>query len=116
MEAELPTKFTLRPNNSLEENDMLNLFCNANVGNPNGYIAIWRVDKTSNIPILLNETNSVGNKMENCTTIVSITLTYIVSRYDNGAFFSCSSQNRQTQRPAPSRNTSAIEVFCKFSV
>ncbi|XP_055996653.1 uncharacterized protein LOC125667155 isoform X2 [Ostrea edulis] len=45
VDAEIPTKFMLRPNNSLDENDMVNLSCNANVGNPNGSIAIWRMDK-----------------------------------------------------------------------
>ncbi|XP_055996651.1 inactive tyrosine-protein kinase 7-like [Ostrea edulis] len=106
-----PIKFTIYPNGSLEENDTVTLSCYANVGNPEGYIAIWRVDKTSTSAVLLNETNIVRSKTENCTTLINATVTYTVSRNDNGAFFRCSSQNRQTLGTAPSRDTNPINVL-----
>ncbi|XP_055996650.1 nectin-3-like [Ostrea edulis] len=111
-DAERPIKFTIYPNNSLEENDTVTLSCYANVGNPDGYIAIWRVDKTSTTPaLLLNETNTVGKKTENCTTLINATVTYTVFWNDNGTFFRCSSQNRQTQGRVPSRDTNPINVL-----
>ncbi|XP_062577960.1 uncharacterized protein LOC134239845 isoform X3 [Saccostrea cucullata] len=103
VDAEKPSNFTLYPNDTLRENDELKLSCSANVGNPEGYIAIWKRDVLENIKVLLNKSNPVEEKNENCSTFSHLTVNYTVSKKDNGGKFSCSSQNRQSQVQGPSR-------------
>ncbi|XP_061181468.1 carcinoembryonic antigen-related cell adhesion molecule 5-like [Saccostrea echinata] len=111
VEAEQPTSFEFYQNGTLKENDKVFLSCSANVGNPGGFVAIWKLNKLSNQPIILNKSSEVVEKTENCTAVANLSITYTVSRDDNGAIFRCSSQNRQTQEPAPYNDTIAIDVY-----
>lgn len=108
--AEQPTNFELYKNGTLKEKDAVFLSCSANVGNPGGFVAIWKLKKLSNQLIFLNKSSEVREKTENCTAIANFNMTYRVSRDDNGAIFRCTSQNRQTQEPAPYNDTAAIDV------
>ncbi|XP_061181236.1 CD166 antigen-like [Saccostrea echinata] len=110
VEAEQPTSFEFYQNGNLKENDAVFLSCSANVGNPGGFVAIWKLNKASNQPIILNKSSEINEKTENCTAVANLNITYIVSRDDNGAIFRCYSQNRQTQEPAPYKDTAAIDV------
>lgn len=108
--AEQPTSFELYKNGTLKENDEIFLSCSANVGNPGGFVAILKLNKLSNQPVILNKSGEVYKKTENCTAIANFNITYRVSRDDNGSIFRCTSQNRQTQEPAPYKETIAIDV------
>ncbi|XP_062583675.1 uncharacterized protein LOC134245401 isoform X2 [Saccostrea cucullata] len=108
--AEQPTNFELYKNDTLKEKDAVFLSCSANVGNPGGFVAIWKLNKLSNQLVLLNRSSEVNEKTDNCTAIANFNITYRVSRDDNGAIFRCISQNRQTQEPAPHKDTEAIDV------
>ncbi|XP_062577961.1 uncharacterized protein LOC134239847 [Saccostrea cucullata] len=108
--AEKPTSFKLYKNGNLKENDKMFLSCSANVGNPGGFVAIWKLNKLSNQLVILNKSSEVHEKTENCTAIANFNITYRVSRDDHGGIFRCTSQNRQTQEPVPHKDTTAIDV------
>ncbi|XP_062616525.1 cell adhesion molecule 3-like [Saccostrea cucullata] len=109
--AERPSTITVYPKSILRENDEVTLTCSANTGNPEGYIAIWKISFHENVVILLNRSRTTGIKNTNCSAVTHMTLTYILSRKDNGAIFSCSSQNRLTQVPGPSIVTDTVTVL-----
>lgn len=111
--AEKPTTFSLHPNNSLEEHEMLNISCIAVVGSPHGSLAIWKLNVSSKTSTLLKNTSKVYIDTDNCTSVANLTMTYKVSRHNNGAKFMCSSRNKFTKEPAPAAEFGPIEVLCK---
>lgn len=112
-DAEKPTIFSLHPNNSLEEHEMLNIACVAVVGSPHGSLAIWKQNVSSNTSTLLKNTSKLYIDTDQCISIANLTITYKVSRHNNGAKFMCSSRNKFTKEPAPAAEFGPIEVLCK---
>lgn len=114
-DAEKPTIFSLHPNNSLEEHEMLNIACVAVVGSPHGSLAIWKQNVSSNTSTLLKNTSKVYTCIDTdqCISIANLTITYKVSRHNNGAKFMCSSRNKFTKEPAPAAEFGPIKVLCK---
>lgn len=100
--------------NELEENESLSLICSSDVGSPHGYIKIWKISRNSDEPSLIYTSNSSSVKTENCTEFINVTTTYTVTREDNGALFRCSSQNKLTRGPGPSKESSKITVICMY--
>uniref|UniRef100_A0A8W8NPU3 Ig-like domain-containing protein n=1 Tax=Magallana gigas TaxID=29159 RepID=A0A8W8NPU3_MAGGI len=111
--AERPTTFSVHPNNSLEEHEILNIACVAVVGSPHGSLAIWEQNVSSNTLTLLKNTSKVFIDTDNCTSVANLTITYKVSRHNNGAKFMCSSRNKFTKEPAPAAEFGPIKVLCK---
>ncbi|XP_065942282.1 protogenin B-like [Magallana gigas] len=109
--AERPTTFSVHPNNSLEEHEILNIVCVAVVGSPYGSLAIWEQNVSSNTLTLLKNTSKVYIDTDNCTSVANLTMTYKVSRHNNGAKFMCSSRNKFTKEPAPAAEFGPIEVL-----
>lgn len=94
---------------------MVNLTCSANVGNPKGLLEIWRQNKTSQIYKLLGNTSVVYRDIENCTSIANLTVTYNLTRQDNGAMFTCSSRNKYTNNQIPAVHIGPVNVLCKLT-
>lgn len=94
---------------------MVNLSCSANVGNPEGLIEIWKEYKTSQVYELLGNTSVVYRDIENCTSIANLTVTYNLTRQDNGAMFRCSSRNKYTNNQIPAVHIGPVNVFCKLT-
>uniref|UniRef100_A0A8W8NL16 Ig-like domain-containing protein n=2 Tax=Magallana gigas TaxID=29159 RepID=A0A8W8NL16_MAGGI len=109
--AERPTTFSVHPNNSLEEHEILNIACVAVVGSPHGSLAIWEQNVSSNTLTLLKNTSKVFIDTDNCTSVANLTITYKVSRHNNGAKFMCSSRNKFTKEPAPAAEFGPIKVL-----
>lgn len=112
--AEKPATFSVYPNNSVEEHETLNIACVADVGSPHGSLAIWELNVSSNNSTLLKNTSEVYIDTHKCTFFASLTITYKVSRHNNGAYFMCSSRNKFTKEPAPAAKFGRIEVLCKL--
>lgn len=93
---------------------MLNIACVADVGSPHGSLAILKLNVSSNTLTLLKNTSEVYIDSDNCTSVANLTITYKVSRHNNGAKFICSSRNKFTKEPAPVAEFGPIEVLCKF--
>lgn len=98
--------------NVLEENQSISIHCIADVGSPQGYIQIWKKSKTSITEEVIYKSTTSNGKTENCTELINVTTTYILTREDNGAFFRCSSKNNLTKDPVPSSDPSRISVTC----
>lgn len=47
-DAKKPTNFSVQPNNNLKENELVIFSCVGDVGNPQGFLAIWKTNKKSN--------------------------------------------------------------------
>lgn len=94
---------------------MVNLTCSARVGNPQGLLEIWRQNKTSQVYELLGNTSDVYRDIENCTSIANLTVTYNLTRQDNGAMFRCSSRNKYTNNQIPAVHIGPVNVFCKLT-
>ncbi|XP_061181237.1 carcinoembryonic antigen-related cell adhesion molecule 6-like [Saccostrea echinata] len=113
-EATVPDEFIVEHSNELEENQSIRFICSAGVGNPPGSIKIWKVPRNSTEKELIYSSNFKNNvviKTENCTNFLNVSLTYSVSRDDNGAFFKCLSQNSLTPQPAPNKDSKTISVL-----
>lgn len=104
--------FFIHPNNTFAEHEQLNLSCSANVGSPQGMLALWTKKETSSTWEQLKNISDVQNS--NCIYIANLTETYILTRQDNGAVFRCSSQNQYTKEPALATDIGPIKVLCKF--
>lgn len=98
--------------NEVEENQSITIHCIADVGSPHGYIQIWKKDEKSNTSEMIYKSSTTNSKTENCTEIINVTTTYIMTREDNGALFRCSSKNDFTKDPIPSSDLSKISVLC----
>lgn len=95
--------------NELEENQSINLTCRANVGSPRRNIKIWKMSQYLTPELISNSSN---HKTDNCTE--TITITFNVTRDDNGALFRCSSHNSLTA--GASRDSPKISVFCMYKL
>lgn len=93
---------------------MVKLSCEGDVGNPQGSLKIWKINKQSNTKHLLKNESEVYADIENCSHIVNLTTTYNLTKEDNGAVFRCSSQNQYTTDPAPAIDIGPMKVFCKL--
>lgn len=91
----------------------MKLSCVGDVGNPQGSLKIWKIQKQSNTKQLLKNESEVKSDAENCTHIVNLTTTYNLTKEDNGAVFRCSSQNQYTAEPVPAIDIEPKDVFCK---
>lgn len=111
MRATKPQEFLVFPN-ELEENQSISIHCIADVGSPQGYIQIWKKSKKSITEEVIYKSTTSNGKTENCTELINVTTTYILTREDNGAFFRCSSKNNFTKDPVPSSDPSRISVTC----
>lgn len=107
--ATKPQEFLVFPN-ELEENQSISIHCIADVGSPQGYIQIWKKSKKSITEEVIYKSTTSNGKTENCTELINVTTTYILTREDNGAFFRCSSKNNLTKDPVPSSDPSRISV------
>lgn len=96
--------------NEVEENQSITIKCIADVGSPHGYIQIWKKTEKSNTSEVIYKSSTTKGKTENCTEIINVTTTYIMTREDNGALFRCSSKNDFTKDPIPSGDSSKISV------
>lgn len=92
---------------------MVNLSCSANVGSPQGVLEIWREDKTSPNIESLGVTSVVYKDIESCRSIANLTVTYSLTRQDNGAMFRCSSQNKYSKEPFPDVEIGPMDILCK---
>lgn len=98
--------------NEVEENQSITLHCIADVGSPNGYIQILKKNEKRSTSEVIYKSNTTNSKTENCTKLINVTTTYIITREDNGALFRCSSKNNFTKDPIPSSDSSNISVIC----
>lgn len=98
--------------NEVKENQSITIHCTADVGSPNGYIQIWKKTEKSITAHVIYKSTTTNNKTENCTELINVTTTYIITREDNGALFGCSSKNNFTKDPIPSSDSSNISVSC----
>lgn len=97
------------PTSEIEEGRSISLTCKADVGRPQGNIQIWKTILNLNTSELIYTSNSTNNTIEKCMEYINVTFT--VTRNDNGALFTCSSQNNFTQNQGPSRELN-ITVIC----
>lgn len=97
-----------------EEGQSITLKCSADVGSPRGYIQMWKIHHNSNTYELIYTLNTTNNKTEDCTELINVTITYIVTREVNGAVFRCLSKNNFTKDPVSSRESSKIAVICLY--
>lgn len=109
--ATKPKEFLVFPN-EVEENQTITIKCIADVGSPHGYIQIWKKTEKSNTSDVIYKSSTTNGKTENCTEIINVTTTYIMTMEDNGALFRCSSKNDFTKDPIPSGDSSKISVHC----
>ncbi|XP_022324286.2 peroxidasin homolog isoform X3 [Crassostrea virginica] len=101
--AEIP-EFSIQPaNTTLEEYSAVNLSCSANVGRPGGMVTIWKRSISSDERIQLGSSSSLVTDNGNCSVYAQLLITYNLSRSDHGFIFGCTSKNRHTKDPAPSK-------------
>lgn len=112
--AREPETFLLFPN-ELEENQFINMICNADVGSPQGRIMIWKNFQNNDTLELIYASKDTTNQTESCTEF-RVNVTYTVTRDDNGALFRCSSQNNFTRGPGPYRDSLKIAVICMYTI
>lgn len=98
---------------NLDEKQSISLTSNAEVGRPRGNVQIWKIFQIIKPSELIYTFNST--ETENCTEYVNVTLIFPVTKDDNGAIFRCSSQNKYTKKPGPSRDSSKITVTCMYT-
>lgn len=98
--------------NEVEEKQSITIHCIADVGSPQGYIQIWKKTEKSNTSEVIYNSSTTNGKTENCTEIINVTTTYIMTREDDGALFRCSSKNDFTKDPIPSSDSSNMSVVC----
>lgn len=98
--------------NAVEENQSITIHCIADVGSPHGYIQIWKEIEKLNKTKVIYTSNTTNTKTENCTKLINVTTTYILTREDNGALFRCFSKNSFTKDPSPNIGSSNISVIC----
>lgn len=98
--------------NEVEEKQSITIHCIADVGSPQGYIQIWKKNEKSNTSEVIYKSSTTNGKTENCTEIINVTTTYIMTREDDGALFRCSSKNDFTKDPIPSSDSSNMSVVC----
>ncbi|XP_062583678.1 carcinoembryonic antigen-related cell adhesion molecule 5-like isoform X2 [Saccostrea cucullata] len=113
-EASEPDEFIVEHTNKLEENQSVRFICNADVGNPPGYLQIWKIPGRSTDQELIYSSNFTNNtfiKTDNCSYFLNVSFTYNVSRNDNGAVFNCTSQNDLTRQPGPYKDSKPISVL-----
>nr|XP_022338155.1 peroxidasin homolog isoform X2 [Crassostrea virginica] len=101
--ADIP-EFTIQPaNTTLEEYSAVNLSCSANVGRPGGKVTIWKQSHISDERIQLGNSSSSVTDTGNCSDYANLLITYNLSRSDHGFIFGCTSKNKHTNDPAPSK-------------
>lgn len=100
--------------NKVEENQSITIHCIADVGSPRGYIQIWKKTEKSNTYKVIYKSNTTNSTTENCTELINVTTTFIITREDNGALFGCTSKNNFTKEPIPNSDTSKISVICMY--
>lgn len=98
--------------NEVEENQSITINCIADVGSPHGFIQIWKKNEKSITANVIYKSTTTNNKTENCTELINVTTTYIITREDNGVLFRCFSKNNFTKEPIPSSDSSKILVSC----
>nr|XP_022324357.1 cell adhesion molecule 3-like isoform X1 [Crassostrea virginica] len=110
--AEIPVDFSLQPHIHLQENNTVNFTCLANAGHPEGKVIIWRQTGIADAREKLGESPLVDEKTENCITNAQLTISYNISKYDDGAFFGCTAQNKFTPEDSvPSRIIGPLNIF-----
>nr|XP_034314842.1 cell adhesion molecule 3 isoform X2 [Crassostrea gigas] len=90
-DAEKPT-ILIHPNDTLVEHEQLTLSCSANVGTPEGLLALWTKKESSSTWEHIKNINDI--QTNTCVYIANLTKTYNLTRKDNGTMFRCSSQNK----------------------
>lgn len=111
--ATKPKEFLVFPN-AVEENQSITIHCIADVGSPHGYIQIWKEIEKLNKTKVIYTSNTTNTKTENCTELINVTTTYILTREDNGALFRCFSKNNFTKDPIPNICSTKISVKCMY--
>lgn len=92
------------------EHEQLTLSCSANVGSPEGSLALWTKKETSSTWEHININDFQTNT---CVYIANLTKTYNFTRKDNGTMFRCSSQNKYMKDPDLTTDIGPIKVLCK---
>lgn len=105
--------FSFHANNITKKHDVVNLSCSANVGNPQGLLQIWREDQTSPNIESLGVASVVYRDIEMCRSIANFTVTYNLTRQDNGAMFKCASRNKYSKEPFPDVEIGPMNILCK---
>nr|XP_022324386.1 uncharacterized protein LOC111125143 isoform X4 [Crassostrea virginica] len=101
--ADIP-EFTIQPaNTTLEKYSAVILSCSANVGRPGGIVTIWKQSHISDERIQLGNSSSSVTDTGNCSDYANLLITYNLSRSDDGFSFGCTSKNKHTNDPAPSK-------------
>ena len=114
--ADIP-EFTIQPaNTTLEEYSAVNLSCSANVGRPGGIVTIWKRSHISDERIQLGNSSSSVTDNRNCSDYSNLLITYNLSRSDDGFIFGCTSKNKHTNDPAPSKEEGPRTILCKYIV
>ncbi|XP_078332971.1 cell adhesion molecule 3-like isoform X2 [Crassostrea virginica] len=110
--AEIPVDFSLQPNINLQANNTVKFTCMANAGHPEGKVIIWKQTSIADAREKLGESPLVDEKTENCITNAQLTISYNISKYDDGAFFGCTAQNKFTPEDSvPSRRIGPLNIF-----
>nr|XP_022288817.1 cell adhesion molecule 3-like [Crassostrea virginica] len=110
--AEIPVDFSLQPNINLQANNTVKFTCMANAGHPEGKVIIWKQTSIADAREKLGESPLVDEKTENCITNAQLTISYNISKYDDGAFFGCTAQNKFTPEDSvPSRIIGPLNIF-----
>ena len=88
----------------------------ANAGHPEGKVIIWKQTSIADAREKLGESPLVDEKTENCITNAQLTISYNISKYDDGAFFGCTAQNKFTPEDSvPSRIIGPLNIFCTYT-
>ena len=112
--ADIP-EFSIQPaNTTQEEYSVVNLSCSANVGRPGGMVTIWKRSYTSDERIQLGNSSSSVTDKENCSVYANLLITYNLSRSDHDFIFGCTSKNKHTKNPAPSKEVGPRTILCKY--
>ena len=94
----------------------MNITCLANVGHPEGKVIIWKQTSNADSRVELGKSYYTDTKTENCLTNAHVTISYNISKYDDGTFFGCSAQNKFTPEDSePTRSIGPLNIFCTYT-
>ena len=94
----------------------MNITCLANAGHPEGKVIIWKQTSNADSRVELRESSYTDTKTEYCITDAYVTVSYSISKFDDGAFFGCTAQNKFTPEDSvPSRKIGPLNIFCTYT-
>ncbi|XP_065933405.1 hemicentin-1 isoform X2 [Magallana gigas] len=105
----------------IEENMILTLTCNANVGKPPGKIKWWRYRDQIDAPVLMAESSEIPAVQPGvCVYNVTFSIQPVVTRDDDQSVWRCSVDNEllagSPDQDKPNLETAKINVFYKVGI